>query len=78
MARFETFWQTVCAYRSHIWLFVMVHIFLFLLTVVGLVVGRPGTASYTLSIVNAAVLSVSGGIAVFGFYTCTRREAEAY
>lgn len=78
MARFESFWRTVCAYRSHIWLFVLAHIFLFLLTAVGFVVGRPGTASYTISIVNGLLLSVSGGVAVFGFYTCTRRAAEAY
>jgi len=78
MARFESFWQTVCAYRSYIWLFVMVHIFLLLLALVGLVASRPGTASHLLSLLNLGVLSVSGGVAFFGFYTCTRRSAEEY
>ncbi|WP_044956496.1 hypothetical protein [Halomicrobium katesii] len=78
MARFEAFWRTMCAYRSYIWLAVMVHIFLLLLAIFGLVVGQPGTASYTLSIVNVGLLTVSGGTAFLVFYTCTRREGEEY
>lgn len=76
MSRLESFWRTVCQYRSSIWLFVMIHIFLLLLALVGLVASRPGTASHLLSIVNVAVLSVSGGLALFGFYRCTQRSAQ--
>lgn len=78
MARLERFWDVICDYRSHLWLGVMVFIFLFVLTVISMAFGTPGTAPFTLAIVNLGMILAGGLFLGALFYVCMRRQQKQY
>lgn len=78
MGRFERFWETMCQYSHFIWLGVMVSLFLFILTIISLVMARPGTASLIVAQMNVVLIGVTGGL-MFGMYwKCVKRAKEGY
>jgi hypothetical protein len=78
MARFEQFWVLACDYRQFIWLGVMMALFLLILTLFSLLLAPVGSASFAIALVNLVMtlglMGAAGGL----YWTCVKREQEAY
>lgn len=73
MARFEAFWSIVCDYREFVWLGLTTLLFLFVLSVVGLVLSPPGSGSRAISYVNVALVLVTGALLGSMYWICLER-----
>jgi len=73
----EELLTTLCDSTRYIKAVGTLMIFFGLLSVLSLVIGEPGTASYTLSIVNF-VMAVGFVAAITGLYWYCRQRPEAY
>lgn len=78
MARFEPFWETICSYHQHLWLGVMMMIFLFVLSLISLAFAEPGSNAFGITLVNIALIVVVGGIIVAMYRICGKRERRYY
>lgn len=73
MARLEPFWKVACDFRDYMWLGLSVLFFLFILTVVGLVLAPPGTASELISYVNLSIVLTTGAVVGGMYWVCVQR-----
>lgn len=74
MSWIDGFWARVYDHRQYGWLLFVLLVFLLLLTGISLLFGRPGTASYTISIVNLSlILSVGLLVGSLFWYSSYRR-----
>lgn len=76
MARLEAFWSVACDHLPYLWLGAVVVAFLLLLNLLALAWAPRGTASFTIALVNLAMVGALG-VAVGGMLlTCRRRRAS--
>lgn len=78
MARFEEFWELACEFRYLLRIGFMVVVFLFVLSVMALLLAERGTDAYAISIVNFALVAVLGVFVAWMNWVCANRESEYY
>lgn len=76
MSWIDDFWALVYDYRQYAGLLFVFLLFMLLLTVLSLALGRPGTASYTLSLVNLVLILLFGLLGGALFWYSHRRRAN--
>lgn len=74
MSWIDTFWMHVYDHRQYGWLLFVLLVFLLFLTAASLLFGQPGTASYTISIVNLVIIVLVGLLAGTLFWYSHRRR----
>lgn len=72
----DSFWALVYDHRQYAWLLFVFLLFVLFLTVISLVLGQPGTASYTLSLVNLTLILLTGLFAGTLFWYSHHRRAN--
>lgn len=76
MSWWDRFWKLVCAHRDYLVHVIAVLMIMLALTGFALVFGTPGTAAYTLALLDAGLI-VLVLLAVVGiFWQCGRRREE--
>lgn len=78
MARYEQFWDTVCDYALYLQLGFMIMIFLFVLSVIALLLADPGTGAFAISVLNFAMVAVVGGVLAWMNRVCANRARRHY
>lgn len=78
MARFEKFWNVVCDYVGLLRIGFMFSLFLFVLSVIGLVLAPRGTNAFAISVVNFVLVAVVGGVVVWMNLVCRRWDRRYY
>lgn len=74
MARFDAFWEVVCEYRAYMWMGLTALVFLFVLSLFGLVLAPPGTGAEAISYVNIGLILVTGACLGGIYRVCLRRR----
>ena len=70
----EDFWDFVCNHRHYLQAGFLFAILLLLFTVVSLFLGKPGSVSYTLAIVDLILVAVLIVITLGPLWVCVRRD----
>lgn len=78
MARFEEFWEVACDYHYILRIAFMFVVFLFVLTVLSLLLAPRGTDAYAISLVNFVLVSALGLLVGWVNYVCASRERRYY
>jgi hypothetical protein len=74
MSTRDRFWGLICGYRYQMLVLLYFLVVMFVLTLIALWLGEPGTASYALALYNLGMILVGSALIGGVYYGCRRRE----
>ena len=72
----DTFWLRVYEYRPYLRLLQTFLIFMLVLTGITFLLGQPGSGSYTLAVINLALILTFGAVSSGIYWYSARRRAN--